>query len=307
MELKYIVYITINLCNGKFYIGVHKTNPEVFDNYIGLGVYRQSNATGNYPLHKAVRKYGYKNFRRTTIKIFDDSEEGRKAAFDLERVLVNETLIKSKNCYNIALGGFGSVKEDSLKTVYMFDLKGNYLRSFKSAREAALHVDPENQDNARSAIKNNCLGATNSSYGFFWSYKKEFKYSSEKKVKVAQYTLSGKFLRYFDSIAEAESELKLNSIEQAITKGYQCGGYQWKYFNGDFSDIGKLLNTFTKLQVLPIIMYDKKGNKVEEFSSVKDCVAKYPELQTSQISRVLKGVIKSHKGYVFKYKNEDIV
>ena len=54
-------------------------------------------------------------------------------------------------------------------------------------------------------------------------------------------------------------------------------------------------------------MYDKKGNKVEEFSSVKDCVAKYPELQTSQISRVLKGVIKSHKGYVFKYKNEDIV
>ena len=43
MELKYIVYIT----NGKFYIGVHKTNPEVFDNYIGLGIYRQSNATGD--------------------------------------------------------------------------------------------------------------------------------------------------------------------------------------------------------------------------------------------------------------------
>lgn len=48
MKLKYIVYITINLCNGKFYIGVHKTNPEVFDNYIGLGIYRQSNATGDY-------------------------------------------------------------------------------------------------------------------------------------------------------------------------------------------------------------------------------------------------------------------
>lgn len=47
MKLKYIVYITINLCNGKFYIGVHKTNPEVFDAYIGG--YRQSNATGNYP------------------------------------------------------------------------------------------------------------------------------------------------------------------------------------------------------------------------------------------------------------------
>ena len=38
--MKYIVYITINLCNGKFYIGVHRTNPEVFDGYIGNGIYR---------------------------------------------------------------------------------------------------------------------------------------------------------------------------------------------------------------------------------------------------------------------------
>ena len=40
MELKYIVYLTINLCNGKFYFGVHKTNPDVFDGYIGGGIYR---------------------------------------------------------------------------------------------------------------------------------------------------------------------------------------------------------------------------------------------------------------------------
>ncbi|MGN0966104.1 MAG: hypothetical protein ACI4OP_00710 [Candidatus Coprovivens sp.] len=40
--MAYIVYITINLCNGKFYIGVHRTNPEVFDGYIGCGIYRES-------------------------------------------------------------------------------------------------------------------------------------------------------------------------------------------------------------------------------------------------------------------------
>lgn len=307
MELKYIVYITINLCNGKFYIGVHKTNPKVFDGYIGLGIYRQSNASGDYPLHKAVRKYGYGNFRRTTIRVFDNTQQGRDAAFKLESILVTDTLIRSKNCYNVALGGYGSITMDSQKTVYMFDLKGNYLRSFKSAREAALSIDPENQDTARSAIKNNCLGTINSSYGYYWSYKKEFNYSSDKKRKVAQYTLSGKFLRYFDSITEAECELHLNSIEQAILKQYQCGGYQWRYYTGDDSDIGKLLNTFTKLQILPIVMYDKQGNKIEEFESVKVCVSKYPELRVSQISRVLKRIIKSHKGYVFKYKDEDIV
>jgi hypothetical protein len=38
--MAYIVYITINLCNGKFYIGVHRTNPDIFDGYIGDGIYR---------------------------------------------------------------------------------------------------------------------------------------------------------------------------------------------------------------------------------------------------------------------------
>lgn len=307
MELKYIVYITINLCNGKFYIGVHKTNPTIFDGYIGLGIYRQSNATKNYPLHKAVRKYGYDNFKRTIIKIFEGDDNGRKEAYNLEAILVNETLLKSKNNYNIALGGNGGANINTLKKVYMFDLKGSYLRSFKSTREAAIFIDEQNQDSVRNAIKNNCLGITSSSNGFYWSYKKEFNYSSINKTPVAQYTLSGKFLRYFDSITQAECELQLNSIKQAINKQYQCGGFQWRYYNGDDSNIGKLLNTFTKLSTLPIIMLDIKGNFIKEYNSVKECVYDNPQLKTSQISRVLKNTIKSHKGYIFKYKDEDIV
>lgn len=189
----------------------------------------------------------------------------------------------------------------------MFDLKGSYLRSFKSAREAAIFIDEQNQDSIRNAIKNNCLGITSSSNGFYWSYKKEFNYSSKNKTPVAQYTLSGKFLRYFDSITQAECELQLNSIKQAINKQYQCGGFQWRYYKGDDSDIGKLLNTFTKLSTLPIIMLDTKGNFIKEYNSVKECVQNNPQLKTSQISRVLKNIIKSHKGYIFKYKDEDIV
>lgn len=307
MELKYIVYITINLCNGKFYIGVHKTNPNVFDGYIGLGIYRQSNATKNYPLHKAVKKYGYNNFKRTIIKIFEGDENGRKQAYNLEAVLVNETLLKSKNNYNVALGGNGDANINTLKKVYMFDLKGSYLRSFKSAREAAIFIDEQNQNFIRNAIKNNCLGITSSSNGFYWSYKKEFNYSSKNKTPVAQYTLSGKFLRYFDSITQAECELQLNSIKQAINKQYQCGGFQWRYYKGDDSNIGKLLNTFTKLSTLPIIMLDIKGKFIKEYNSIKECVQNNPQLKTSQISRVLKNIIKSHKGYIFKYKDEDIV
>lgn len=308
MELKYIVYITINLCNGKFYIGVHKTNPETFDGYIGNSIYKQSDATENYTLHKAVRKYGYNNFKRTTIQVFPDTEEGKRQAFALEAELVNSTLLKSKSVYNSALGGQGSCMEETLKKVYMFDLNGNYLRSFKCCRDAALYIDPENVENARQAIKNNCRKTSKSSFGYYWSYSKEFlKEDNNKWSKVAQYTLSGKFIRYFDSIAQAEELLHLNSIQQAVQKSYQCGGYQWKYFNGDCSDISPLMNNKSKFDTIAIILYDKNGNFVKEFSSINECVKEYTQFDKSQIMRVLKKVIKSHKGYSFKLKDEDIV
>ena len=303
--MKYIVYITINLCNGKFYIGVHRTNPNTFDGYIGCGIYRASQATKDYVLHKAVRKYGYENFKRTIIKIFPDNEEGRKQAFELEAILVNETLLKSKSTYNTALGE--STTENLMKTVYMFDLNGNYLRSFKSAREAAAYIQPDNQDNARAAIKNNCLGTTSSSYGYFWSYTKEFTYKNECMKEVAQYTINGKFLRTFKSITEAEVALSLNDIAQAIYKKGSAGGYQWRYFEGDTSDIPTLVNVKTKNLFLPIIMFDKSGKIIKKFDCVKQCISEYPELSASQINRVLNKTIKSHKGYTFKYQDDDIV
>lgn len=305
--MKYIVYITINLCNGKFYIGVHRTNPDNFDGYIGCGIYRASQATKDYTLHKAVRKYGYENFKRTTIKIFPDTEEGRLQAFELEQILVNETLLKSKSTYNTALGGRESTTEDLMKTVYMFDLNGNYLRSFKSARDAASYIQPENQDSARTAIKNNCLGYTNSSFGYFWSYTKKFTYSNDRIREIAQYTINGKFLRTFKSITDAEVSLSLNSIQQAIVKKGSSGGFQWRYFEGDTSDIPTLVNVKTKNNHLPIVMLDKENNIIKEFNCVKQCISEYPELSASQINRVLNKTIKSHKGYLFRYKDEDIV
>ena len=54
-------------------------------------------------------------------------------------------------------------------------------------------------------------------------------------------------------------------------------------------------------------MINKNTSEIEEFDCVQDCISKYPDLKASQINRVLSKVIKSHKGYIFKYKDEDIV
>lgn len=132
MELKYIVYITINQCNGKFYIGVHETNPDVFDGYIGNGIYRQTDAIRmkrqrhNNPFINAVVKYGYENFKRTTIRIFPHTEEGHQLAYDLESYLVTSTLLRSKNVYNSSPGGQNSCIPS--RPVYMYDVRGKFYK-----------------------------------------------------------------------------------------------------------------------------------------------------------------------------------
>lgn len=311
MELKYIVYITINLCNGKIYIGVHRTNPNVFDGYIGCGIYRESNIKPNckgFPA--AVLKYGYENFRRTTIKCFPDDEAGKQDAYNLEKILVNETFLKSKNVYNLGLGGYGGLQlEESKKRIYKFDLKGNFLKSYDCVDSAARELNQEDLYTTKKAIRNNCLGTSQSSFGFYWSYIKKFDYQESKVlIKVSQYTYSGKFIRYFDSRADAERELKLNSIDQAISKKGLCGGFQWRIFNGDFSDIPSLVNLKNKNKVIPIKMFDKNMTLLKSYNCVEECIKENPDLSTAQINRVLTNVIKSHKGFIFTYKeDEDIV
>jgi len=190
-------------------------------------------------------------------------------------------LIKSKNCYNSALGGQGSTNIDT-KRVYMFNLKGNFLRSFSSIREAANFIDSTNEYNVLKAIRNNCLGKNiNSSYGYFWSYKKKFENNNHRTRKVAQYTISGKFLRYYDSIAEAEQELQISTIHQAIVKKFTSGGFQWRYYDGDTSDISTLISKKNKNLVLPIKMFSKDGTFIKEYNCVNECVKENPSLSAS--------------------------
>jgi hypothetical protein len=88
----YTIYFTTNMVNGTIYIGKHQTE-DINDDYLGSGVL----------LIKAIRKYGRENFTKTTQYIFGTEGEMN----DMERSLVNESVVKSDNFYNIALGGNG--------------------------------------------------------------------------------------------------------------------------------------------------------------------------------------------------------
>lgn len=313
MEVKYIVYVTVNLCNGKLYFGVHKTNPEVFDGYIGCGIYRPNQACKDFPFHKAVKKYGYENFRRTIIRVFPDTDEGKEQAYKLESEIVTETLLKSKYVYNVSKGGQGGDINTTYKTVYQYSLDGNFLRSFKTAHEAALVIDPENCDNATKGIRHCCLGNSYGYKGYYWSYFKDFlckesycQTLSRRYRKIAQYSLEGKFLTYYNNIQEARVASGIRNIHYAIKNESSLGGFQWRWYTGDTSDIAPFESLVTQYRCKPIIMTTTAGTEIE-FESIKQCIQQYPKFSSHGIKNVIRGIHKTHKGYMFRWKDDDIV
>jgi hypothetical protein len=124
--MKYIVYQTVNKINGKLYIGVHKTeNPEIFDKYIGNGVYiGYSLENPKTVFQYALKKYGYNNFLRTTLKVFDDLQ----SALDMEASIVTADFVKQDNNYNTALGGGYLI---IYKTLYQFNNQKQLIKKWE--------------------------------------------------------------------------------------------------------------------------------------------------------------------------------
>lgn len=88
----YTVYKTVNLINGKFYFGAHKTvNPN--DDYLGSGVY----------IKRAVAKYGKENFRKEVLFVYLDPE----SAFGKEDELICCYRRLDPLCMNLRKGGSG--------------------------------------------------------------------------------------------------------------------------------------------------------------------------------------------------------
>jgi hypothetical protein len=88
----YTIYKTTNLINKKIYIGLHSTN-DIDDSYLGSGVF----------LKKAIRKYGYKNFKKEILFVFDNKQDMIKK----EKELVTEEFCLRKDNYNMVKGGYG--------------------------------------------------------------------------------------------------------------------------------------------------------------------------------------------------------
>jgi len=117
------------------------------------------------------------------------------------------------------------------RKVSQYDLQGNLIRSFDSIKEASSHGFSEGN------IQDCCVGRLKSSKGFIWRYSEDLQpdvYKKKNVKSVLQFTISGEFIKEWDSIAMVSRELKIggNSIVTCCKGKYKsAGGFIWKYKN----------------------------------------------------------------------------
>lgn len=290
--MNYIVYKTTNIINGKIYIGVHRTNPDIFDGYIGCGITKtDSKKTRLKGFPAAVRKYGYTNFKRETLFVFPDTEEGMLAAYNKEAELVTVDFIKSGISYNLVQGGKFTTYTTLRKKIAQYTLTGKFIRTWDSITEAgeALNL----------CSINNCL-IGNSKYcgDFQWRYYTDEADISpvQKREKVVyQFDLCGNLVKVWKSITlAAQIFSNPNAAKVAIgnvclNKTRQAYGYYWN-FKPRFE-----YNEY--LWTKAVAKYDDSGKFIESYSSIADAAKANNINSGSYISHAISGAQKHAGGF----------
>ena len=275
--MKYIVYKTTCLVNNKIYVGVHQTkNPEIFDGYLGRGLYKNHSKYIKNPIapfHYAVKKYGFENFKRETLFVFDFRED----AYNKEAEIVNEEFILRDDTYNVAIGGVGRPKPS--RPVYQFDFTGKLIATYESVIAASKTVGV-NISNINGAIHDKRTSA-----GSLWADTdiiniQEYMITKENTYYI--YNESGEFIKAVSNKECVEFlETNRGNLTRAVKLQNKIKGY--------FISLEKLDNfkvNVTKLNG-KLNRYSLNGEYIDSFDSVADA-KKILNLKLCSISQAIK-------------------
>lgn len=168
-------YRTVNLINGRYYLGMHSSN-RLKDWYLGSGT----------RLRYEINKYGKSNFKLEILQQFNSREE----LIEAEIKLITEQDLQNVNCLNCKAGGVGFTREQQeegirkANSIVSQNFKNNpeWVEWFKSkVKEGRSRSEYDYSLNfkgkqhsedtiqkIKQAKKNTGVGESNSQFGTCW-------------------------------------------------------------------------------------------------------------------------------------------
>lgn len=221
------IYMTINLINGKKYIGKHK--GELNDSYLGSGIL----------LLRAIKKYGKENFKKEILYISKDEKEN---SIKEKEFIKKYNAVNREDFYNIHEGGNGGNTiagwTEEQKIAYSKKISEKYAGE-KNPRYG-IHLTEETKEKIRKNRDTSYMkteeyrkkmsmavsGEKNGMYG-----KKGDKAINGKKI--AMYDEKHNLIRIFNAKTAVLSFLGLKGhtqLDRAIKEGTLYKGYYWKNY-----------------------------------------------------------------------------
>lgn len=278
-----IIYKATNLVNGKVYIGqtIKKLKQRIKSHY-------DSHKKPQNIFHKALKKYGFKNFNWCIIDFANSQGElDCKEEFWIDYY---KSYVGFENCngYNSTTGGSTNylfseksktkmslsqkkwIEENghtrgmlnkshsketielmkkihsrgnngNAKSIVKLDEFGNYIETFECIADASesLQKEFDKSFDAIPHISSCCKNKLRTAYGYVWMYEGEYLKNGAKKAKksksekeVIQLTMSGDFIKEFNSIKEASEKIGVlaRSLSRCLGGSRNsCKGYKWVY------------------------------------------------------------------------------
>jgi Zn ribbon nucleic-acid-binding protein len=138
-----------------------------------------------------------------------------------------------------------------------------------------------------------------------------YRANAYKAIPIEQYTLDGVFVAGYSSIAAAVRSLNNSNAntsnicyacEHKLTSAYH---FIWKYKNDEvpIKELVKQVKAKKHHGQQKVNQYDKNGNFIKTFDTIKDAAQAMGLKSISAITNACTGLSKTSKGFIWKYAN----
>lgn len=218
------IYKITNKLNDKSYIGQSIHIATRWNEHISAS-FNKNSIDYNFPIHKAIRKYGLDNF------LFEILETCQRSQLNDKEIYWISYYNTTKTGYNISKGG--QDRSYNGRAVSLYDLQGNYIKTYKSIKECAEQLGVF-YGTVYQVIRGQRKSCKNYQIRYADNKTKIPAYQNRRggKIPICQYDKNNKLLATWESAAKAARILNLDA--STITKCAKGklkthGGFIWRY------------------------------------------------------------------------------